>query len=195
MRYLATLILFLSSPALAAAISIFAGARGQSANTPPQTDATQEYSAQLGLRASFELSEVLSISSGGQYVRRNIGYRVVDSASVAYNTTGTYEFASVDVPILLSYHFAPYFAVWAGPSLSFSIGSNCKNSSSGIQCRLENVRPLTIPLTLGGTVSVSDRWAFDVFIETSRESGSVFGSFANDVNNYRSVGANLVYTL
>lgn len=88
----------------------------------------------------------------------------------------------VDVPVLFMFKFEDYAGIYIGPSLSMKLADEV---SPG---KLNSVKGMVIPLTVGGQFKFAPNLGVNLYFET------VTSEIATGVKNTRAVGANLLLT-
>ncbi|MBL7670451.1 MAG: outer membrane beta-barrel protein [Bdellovibrionaceae bacterium] len=184
--FASTLLFGASAMAAASDYGAVFGFRSQSGDLDPATTTTNTSKAaigyQLGITTSFQMSGPLNLRTGLMYVERPLKV-----SSIASGDEADYKLTYFDVPVLLSYKFEDYAAVYAGVSLSVNLSSSASGKGSLSAAKVTDAKSMIVPITLGAAFRFAPQIGADVFFET------VPGELALGLKSYRAVGVNLLY--
>lgn len=189
-------VLFIASTAAAqSSFLIFSGIRGQSGSAPAPSDTSgNKTSFQIGLKGTLPVIDGFYVITGLGFTQRVIGLRSLDPAFAGANITATIYLNSLDVPVLAQYSINDQLAIFGGPILAFNLSSKCESDNPAVICSVSDIKPLTIPLTIGFAVGLSNSFGINVFYENTQPSSGLLSEFAKDLNNYRALGANITFS-
>ncbi|MBL7546212.1 MAG: outer membrane beta-barrel protein [Bdellovibrionaceae bacterium] len=170
----------ISAYSLAIGFGLEGGFRQQSGDAPAGMSTSSEVGFTLGATGIFDLTEMLALRSGVMYTQRPLKVTndiTKDSATV----TLTY----FDIPIGLMVKFEDWMGVYAGIALSLNLDKNSNNSNV---VQLRDVKSMVTPVQLGVTFKFLPEMGLNLYFEQ-------FGDVADGLKSYRSVGANLLFTM
>jgi hypothetical protein len=134
----------------------------------------------LGAVGYFDISEKLAFRSGVMYTQRPLKVTnelTKDSATVSM----TY----FDIPAGLMLKFEDWMGVYAGVALSVNLDKSSDNTNV---VKLVDVKSLVVPFQMGVTFKFMPELGLNLYFEQ-------FGDVAEGLKSYRSVGANLLFTM
>lgn len=162
------------------------GFRSQSGDLDPATSTGVTSKAaigyQLGITTSFQMNGPLNLRTGLMYVERPLKVSVTANGDEA-----DYKLTYFDVPVLLSYKFEDYAAIYAGVSLSVNLSNSASGKGTLSTAKITDAKSLIVPISLGAAFRFAQQIGADVFFET------VPGDLALGLKSYRAVGVNLLY--
>ncbi|MBC7465584.1 MAG: PorT family protein [Bdellovibrio sp.] len=129
----------------------------------------------VGGSAVFNIAPAFGLKTGLFYNERPF-------ESTVAGTTVKGKVSYVDVPVLFMFKFEEYAGIYIGPSLSMKLADEV---SPG---KLNSVKGMVIPLTVGGQFKFAPNLGVNIYFET------VTSEIATGVKNTRAVGANLLLT-
>jgi len=133
----------------------------------------------VGGTAVFDIAPEFGLKTGLLYNERPFeSTMTVLGNSVNVNGKVSY----VDVPVFFMFKFEEYAGIYIGPSLSMKLADEV---SSG---KLQNVKGMVVPLTVGGQFKFTPNLGLDFYFET------VTSEIADGIKNTRAVRANLLIT-
>ncbi len=152
------------------------GFRWSSADAKNSTSNKQTLGFQIGGSGVFDIATNFAIKSGLFYTERAFKNSFGTTTEVVGKIT------YFDIPVLLMFKFEDYAGVYIGPALSF------KMSDEVSQGTLKNIKGSVVPIVVGGQFKFASNMGVNIYFE------SVSGALADDLENSRSVGANLLVT-
>ncbi len=152
------------------------GFRWSSADAKNSTSNKQTLGFQIGGSGVFDIATNFAIKSGLFYTERAFK----NSFGSATEVTGKITY--FDIPVLLMFKFEDYAGVYLGPALSFKMSDEISQDS------LQNVKGSVVPFLVGGQFKFAPNMGVNIYFE------SVSGAIADNLENSRSVGANLLLT-
>ena len=152
------------------------GFRWSSADLKNSTSNKQTLGFQIGGSGVFDIATNFAIKSGLFYTERAF------KNSFGAMTEVTGKITYFDIPLLLMFKFEDSAGVYVGPAMSF------KMSDEVSQGTLKNIKSSVVPILVGGQFKFAPNMGVNIYFE------SVAGALADDLENSRSVGANLLVT-
>lgn len=177
---LLSLVTLFSIYSYAIGFGIEGGFRQQSGDTVTGASTTSQVGYTLGAVGYFDMTESLAFRSGLAYTQRPLKITndtTKDSATVSL----TY----FDVPLGVMLKFEDWMGAYLGVALSVNLDKSSNNTNV---VRLENVKSMVVPLQLGVTFKFMPELGLNLYFEQ-------FGDVADGLKSYRSVGANLLFTM
>jgi hypothetical protein len=166
--------------------------------------ADYDFGLEVGIRQQSGDSDVDNFSTKSQMGMQFGGFLVVPIANqwhlrtgmlytqrpltVENDTTGQdakLTMNYLDVPLAVMYKFEEYAGIFAGISLGLNIDHS---SDSKSVAEIEDAKGMITPFLFGASFKFAPNFGATLYFET------VGGEVAQDLNNYRAVGANLQIT-
>lgn len=176
---------FISSAALADAMDygLIAGFRSQSGDIDTSGQSVKSaVGYQLGAIGNLKLHDSILLRSGLMYVERPTKLSV-DGTNAEADAKLTY----FDVPVNLAFKFEDYASIYFGVNLSLNLSSSLSASGGYPASKLNDVKSMVVPITLGADFRFAPQMGANLFFET------LSGEVAQGLKNYRAVGANFIY--
>lgn len=172
-----TLVSFYSS---AIGFGVEGGFRQQSGDVLAGMNTSSQVGYTLGAVGFFDMTETFALRSGVMYTQRPLKVSV-DATQASSTVTMTY----FDVPLNLMLKFEDWMGAYAGIAISVNLD---KSSSDTTVVKLTNVKSLVVPFQMGVTFKFMPELGLNLYFEQ-------FGDVADGLKSYRSVGANLLFTM
>lgn len=170
----------ISIQSFALGFGVEAGFRQQSGDVPVGYSSSSQVGYTLGAVGYFDLTEKLAIRSGLMYSQRPLKL-TLDSTQTSSDIGLTY----FDIPLSLMLKFEDWMGVYVGAALALNLD---KTSSNKSVYTLTDVKSMVIPVQLGVTFKFMPDIGLNLYFEQ-------FGEVAEGLKSYRSVGANLLFTM
>ncbi len=180
---------FLKIFALTSLISVYSmaigfgvegGFRQQSGDVATGYSTSSQVGYTFGAVGYMDISEKLAFRSGIMYTQRPLKV-TSDQTKESSNVSMTY----FDVPVGLMLKFEEWMGAYAGVALSVNLD---KTSSNTNVIKLQDVKSLVVPFQFGVTFKFMPEMGLNLYFEQ-------FGDVADGLKSYRSVGANLLFTM
>lgn len=175
-----SLTVLISSYSMAIGFGVEGGFRQQSGDASAGFSTSSQVGYTLGAVGYLDVSEKLAVRSGVMYTQRPLKVSN-DLTRESSNVNMTY----FDVPVGLMLKFEDWMGVYAGVALSVNLD---KSSSNTNVVRLQDVKSLVVPFQFGVTFKFMSELGLNLYFEQ-------FGDVADGLKSYRSVGANLLFTM
>lgn len=156
------------------------GFRSQSGAGASGTSAKSETGYQAGVVGQFPLSGQLAARAGLMYTQRPL---TVTDDTTQQSTKAQLNY--FDVPVALMYKFDDAAGVFAGVVLGMNLDSSCSGVAG---CKINDPKSMVTPFQLGASFKFAPQVGATVYFET------MSGDVAQNLSNYRAVGANLLIT-
>ncbi len=165
---------------MAIGFGVEGGFRQQSGDVPTGLSSSSQVGYTLGAVGYLDISEKLAVRSGVMYTQRPLKIES-DLTKDSTNVNLTY----FDVPVALMLKFEEWMGVYAGVALSVNLD---KSSSNTNVVKLQDVKSMVVPFQFGVTFKFMPEMGLNLYFEQ-------FGDVADGLKSYRSVGANLLFTM
>lgn len=174
---LTTLISMLS---FAMGFGVEGGFRQQSGDAGSGFSTSSQVGYTLGAVGYYDIGEKLAVRSGLYYTQRPL--KITNDLS---KDSATVTLTYFDVPLGLMLKFEDWMGAYVGVALSLNLDKNSDNASV---LKLNNVKSMVIPVQFGVTFKFLPEVGLNLYFEQ-------FGDVADGLKSYRSVGANLLFTM
>ncbi len=174
------MITMVSAYSLALGFGLEGGFRQQSGDVAVGASTTSQVGYTLGAVGYFDISDKVAFRSGLSYTQRPLKI-TNDSTKDSATVSLTY----FDVPIGFMLKFEDWMGAYAGIALSVNLDKSSNNTNV---VKLENVKSMVVPIQLGVTFKFLPEMGLNLYFEQ-------FGDVADGLKSYRSVGANLLFTM
>lgn len=177
MKFISLFVLFLGFSVQAAnyADAAFEIGFRQQNGTVEGTDENAKIGYQAGVSGTMPITDALSFRSGLFYVEKAIE---IESSGSKTDLKFTY----FQVPATLMFKFIENVGVYGGVNVDFNLSDDCGSATC------DDVQSLTTPIVIGAAFKFAPQMGVNVFFE----SGS--GEVADNVEDFKAVGANLMIT-
>lgn len=185
-RLLMLVVLSFSATAFAvdADFGLEVGFRQQSGSTDSVgVTAKSQTGFTLGLSAFVPLQGALGLRTGLQYSQRPLVIEV-DGGGGDMKLNLSY----FDVPVALAFKFTDAAYVFGGVELAMNLENSVTASGSMSGQKLTDTKSMVLPVVIGANFKFASQLGATVYFET------IPGEIAKDLNGYRAVGANLMFT-
>lgn len=139
------------------------------------SDTNAKVGYQVGLSAAFPVADQWSIRSGLFYTQKNIE---VESLV----TKQDYKFSYVEIPATAMFKFTESAGAYAGINLSMNLDDDCGTGTCS------DVESFVTPIVIGAAFKFAPQLGGNVYFET------LSGDVANNVKDFKAIGANLMIT-
>lgn len=156
------------------------GFRQQSGDVAAGASTTSQVGYTLGAVGYFDMTEKFAFRSGIAYTQRPL--KVTNDVT---KNSATVSLTYFDIPIGIMLKFEDWMGAYVGTALSLNLDKSSDNTNV---VKLENVKSLVVPIQLGVTFKFMPELGLNLYFES-------FGDVADGLKSYRSVGANLLFTM
>jgi len=174
----------LSSAALAVepdtSYGIEVGIRDQSGDVPAGYSANSQIGYQFGGTVHIPISGPWALRTGMLYTQRPL---VATNSLTNVQTKVTLDY--LDVPLAVMYKFEDYAGIFAGVSVAMNIDHNSADNSA---FPVTGTKSMILPILFGANFKFAPHLGGTIYFETYG------GNVADNLSNYRAVGANLYLT-
>lgn len=157
-----------------------AGFRQQSGDVPTGLESSSQVGYTLGAVGYMDMTERFAFRSGIMYTQRPL--KVTHELT---NTSANVNLTYFDIPVGFMIKFEEWMGAYAGVALSVNLDKSSNNSAV---VKLQDVKALVVPFQLGVTFKFMPEVGMNLYFEQ-------FGDVADGLKAYRSVGANLLFTM
>ncbi len=165
---------------MAIGFGVEGGFRQQSGDVSTGFSTSSQVGYTLGAVGYLDVSEKIAVRSGLMYTQRPL--KVTRDLTKESSTVSLTYF---DVPVALMLKFEEWMGVYAGVALSVNLDKSSNNTNV---VQLKDVKSMVLPFQFGVTFKFMPEMGLNLYFEQ-------FGDVADGLKSYRSVGANLLFTM
>lgn len=165
---------------------IEAGIRQQSGSAGSTQTTTSQNGYQFGAAGFIPFGGAeFGLRTGLMYVSRPLS---ISNDSTVASGDAKINMTYFDIPVALAYKFTEAGYLFGGVSLAINLDSRVDSASGALSStKITNVKTPLIPILLGVNFKFTPEWGASLFFESG-------GDVADNLKNYRAVGANLTFS-
>lgn len=147
---------------------------GDTVNSANELDSKMNF--QLGLSGFLPIAGQWAFRTGLFYTQRNVELK---SGGQTYDV----DFSTIDIPVTAMYKFEDYAGIFFGLNLVSNLDSSVSNGGP-----LTGVESMQTPFVIGAAFKFAPQFGASVYYEFNS------GDVADELDNFRAIGANLMVT-